>query len=123
MKKRDYYKKYGYKYLWRKIGLIAPIVVIALVILSMPFWNKQTQEHKVLRVDMIQNTQGSSDYFYTDVYYVVITDKGTYLISTSGFNAGLNCSAIEEGETYIMTTRGVRIPFIGKYPKIISYKI
>ena len=84
--------------------------------------NETTQEHKVYSVDMVRETQGDSDGFYTVVYYQVSTDKGAYRIETIGINAAPQCAGIKKDSTYTLTTRGMSIPFFGIYPNIIDVK-
>ena len=73
----------------------------------------------VLSISKIEATQGDSDGFYTEVYYLVSTDKGAYRINTIGFNAAPECAGLVPDSTYIITTRGTSIPYLGKYKNII----
>lgn len=79
----------------------------------------KTEVHKVLSISKVEATQGDSEGFYTEVYYLVSTDKGAYKINTIGFNAAPECAGLVPDSTYILTTRGTSIPYLGKYKNII----
>jgi hypothetical protein len=91
-------------------------------VLAVDLANEKTQTHKVLSIDMVKETQGDSDGFYTTVYYQVSTDKGAYRIEMSGINAAPECAGIKKDSTYTMTTRGISFPFLGIYPNIIKVR-
>lgn len=80
----------------------------------------KTEVHKVLSISKVESTQGDSDGFYTEVYYLVSTNKGAYKINTIGFNAAPECARIIPDSTYILTTRGTAIPYLGMYKNIIK---
>ena len=99
------------------------VIVIALVVfgyLACRFANKKTQEHLILSVDKVENTTGDSEGFYTEVYYLVTTDKGAYKVVMDGFNAAPQCAGVKKDSTYILTTRGIEFPLLGIYQNIIS---
>lgn len=86
------------------------------------FYNETTQEHKVYSIDKVENTTGDSDGFTTVVYYIVTTDKGAYKVVMDGFNAAPQCARVQKDSTYILTTRGIKIPLLGIYPNIIAVR-
>lgn len=86
------------------------------------FSNETTEVHKVYSIDKVEKTVGDSDGFTTELYYMVTTDKGAYKIVSEGFNASPQYAGIQKDSTYVLTTRGVKFPFLGIYPKIISAK-
>lgn len=79
----------------------------------------KTEKHKVLSISKVEDTHGDSEGFYTEVYYLVSTDKGAYKINTIGFNAAPECAGLIPDSTYIITTRGTSIPYLGMYKNII----
>ena len=95
------------------------VLIIGAVCL-IEFSNETTMEHTVFKIDKVEKTTGSSDGFTTVVYYLVSTSEGAYQIKTSGINAAPQCARIQKDSTYTMTTRGLRIPLLGFYPKIID---
>lgn len=97
------------------------IVIVGLIYLCR-FYNETTQEHKVYSIDKVENTTGDSEGFTTEVYYFVTTDKGAYKIVMDGFNAAPHCARIQKDSSYLITTRGIKIPFLGIYPNIIEVK-
>ena len=94
--------------------------VILLIISGIEFSDEKTCRHTVYSIDKVEKTTGSSDGFTTVVYYLVSTSEGAYQIKTSGINAAPQCARIQKDSTYTMTTRGLRIPILGFYPKIID---
>jgi len=97
-------------------------IVIALLIYWFNFSNETTQEHIVYSIDKVEKTVGDSDGFTTEVYYIMTTDKGAYEIVMNGFNSSLQSARVQKDSTYIITTRGVSVPFLGIYSKVISVK-
>ena len=100
------------------------LIVFAIILLFASMcWielrDTKTEVHKVLSISRVEATQGDSDGFYTEVYYLVSTDKGAYRINTIGFNAAPECAGLVPDSTYIITTRGTSIPYLGKYKNII----
>lgn len=83
------------------------------------YTNSNTQEHTILSIDKVEKTKSTSDGFTTELYYMVTTNRGAYKIVTSGFNASPQCAGIQKDSTYILTTRGINIPFFDMYPNII----
>lgn len=106
----------------KKVSAILAIVFLVVALIYSNFMNRTMQQHKILSIDKIESTEGSSDEFQTRVYYQVSTDKGAYHIRTAGFNAAPQCAGIKKDSTYTLVTRGVNIPFIGIYPCIIEIK-
>ena len=97
------------------------IVLLCLgLIYFVNFSNKTTETHRILSIDKVEATSGDSEGFYTDVYYQVSTDRGAYRIKLSGFNAAPECAGIKKDSSYVLTTRGIRFPFLGYYPAIIE---
>lgn len=97
------------------------IAIISLIYLCR-FYNETTQEHKVYSIDKVENTTGDSDGFTTVVYYIVTTDKGVYKVVMDGFNAAPQCARVQKDSTYMLTTRGIKIPLLGIYPNIIAVR-
>lgn len=100
------------------------IVLIVLLFVGLCIWtnfrNEKTETHTIQSINKIEATEGDSDGFYTRVYYLVSTDKGAYQINTIGFNAAPECVGIQVDSTYILTTRGTAIPYLGVYKNIIK---
>lgn len=106
----------------KKVSAILAIAFLVTALIYANFMNRTTQQHKILSIDKIESTEGSSDGFQTRVYYQVSTDKGAYHIRTAGLNAAPQCVGIKKDSTYTLVTRGVNIPFIGVYPCIVGIK-
>jgi len=102
------------------------VIVIAMsliAILSVELANKTTQEHKIISVDKVERILSYSEGgVYTEVYYLVTTDKGAYIVAMEGFNAAPQYAGLQKDSTYIITTRGIKFPFFGIYPYIIDVK-
>lgn len=82
--------------------------------------NPKTEIHTIKSIDKVENVHGTKNAFSTELYWVVVTDKGTYHIMTDGFNAAQNCANIEAGKTYKLTTRGYTLSFFGFYRCIVA---
>lgn len=100
--------------------IVAVTVLACAYVFSMI--NKHTEEQTVLSIDKVENTSGDNNGFSTKVYYIVTTDKGIYHIETTGFNAHPECAGMKKDSTYMITTRGVNVPFIGMYQSVIAYR-
>lgn len=110
----------------RRVGIFTIGVILLLFLVASEtfyeFYGEKTEQHTIQSIDKVENTTGDSDGFYTEIYYIVTTDKGIYHINTTGFNAHPECVAIKVDSTYMLTTRGMSCPFIGMYTSIIGYK-
>lgn len=102
--------------------LMIVFIIIFGISAACEFSNKQTQVHKIHSIDKVEKVHGDSDGFSTELYYMVTTDKGAYKITTEGFNAAPQAAKVQKDSTYLLTTRGIRVPFFGIYPKIIDVK-
>lgn len=100
------------------------VVGVAVLVCAFAFSmiNKRTEEQTVLSIDKVENTSGDSNGFSTEVYYIVTTDKGVYRIETTGFNAHPECAGMKKDSTYMITTRGVNVPYLGMYQSVIAYR-
>lgn len=103
-------------------GIVLLIVCIIATSALLRFVNEQTMRHTIMSIDKVEKTSGDKDGFTTKVYYIVTTDKGIYHIETSGFNAHPECAGMKKDSTYLLTTRGLNFPFIGRYPDVIHYQ-
>lgn len=103
-------------------SLFMIILTIALVAggVWVDFRDVRVEQHTILKIDKVESTEGDSDGFTTRVYYIVSTDKGAFHIRTEGPNAAPECAGIQVDSTYILTTRGTSIPFIGLYKCIVK---
>lgn len=64
---------------------------------------------------------GDKDHLYTDIYWLVTTDNGTYHITTDGFWACPEAvGQIKVDSVYTFTIDGYKSSFWGIYPHIVS---
>jgi hypothetical protein len=104
------------------LNLAIFIAIIAAVML-LTFSNKKEFVAKVNRIEKVESTHGDKDGVYTDVYFLVMTDKGTFRINTNGLlSAPELCGTIKEDSSYTFKTVGVNCPSVGLYSSIISLK-
>lgn len=96
------------------------MVLIIGVVFATEFANEKTQRHTILSNEKVEKVHGDKDGFTTEVYYLVTTDKGAYKVVMDGFNAAPQCAGVKKDSTYNLTTRGLEIPFLGIYQKIIK---
>lgn len=112
-------KKSGAGAFAKVFALLITLVIVSFGVLA-NFINEKTQRHTVLSIDKVESTEGDSKGFSTRIYYIVSTDRGAYHIRTAGFNAAPECAGIKKDSTYLLTTRGICVPFIGVYECIIK---
>ena len=73
----------------------------------------------VYSVDKIVETSGSKEWFSTETYYLVATDKGAYRIDLYGIWANPQLvEVIKQGRTYIVKTEFFNAPMIKVYKRI-----
>lgn len=99
--------------------ILALVVLIPAIAGCEPI-SRHTTTAKVLSIDKQVKTGGSDKGFSTDIYWMVVTDGGTYHVSTDGF---FRCpeavGILKPDSTYLLTIDGFfECPFLGMYPKI-----
>lgn len=73
----------------------------------------------IYSVDKIVETSGSKEYFETETYYLVATDKGAYRIDLYGIWANPQLvGVIKQGRTYIVKTGWFNAPIFKEYKRI-----
>lgn len=98
---------------------------VAILVFAIPYAYMYNQEGSetvtIYSVNEQQHISGNNeDGFSTTYYYYVSTDKGMYRIDTDGIFHSDAFGSLNPGETYYIKTRGVRAPFFGIYPFIMS---
>lgn len=74
---------------------------------------------KVLSIDKQVKTSGNKDNFTTDIYWLVITDQGTFYARTDGYFGCAEATALQKDSTYTLTIDGFfQSSFLGVYPFI-----
>jgi hypothetical protein len=105
------------------IGIFFIVAVIFIAIwLFVEMYNPHTEHDvTVISKDLVTDVSGSDGDVSTSVYYLVITDKGTFKMKTQGLNqASGDIYKIEPGNKYDFEVRGIKIPFFGIYTNIIT---
>ena len=115
----NYKSNSGAEVATKVLAFLLALAIIMFGVLA-NFVNEKTQRHTVLSVDKIESTEGNSENFQTLVYYIVSTDRGAYHVRTKGLNAAPECAGIKKDSTYLLTTRGISVPFLGIYGCIIK---
>lgn len=81
--------------------------------------DKQTVTCKVISSDKQVVTSGDKEHFSTDIYWLVVTDHGTYQARTDGFFPCAEAIALQKDSTYTFTIDGFyQSSFLGIYPFI-----
>ena len=77
---------------------------------------------KVLSIDKQVKTSGSGESFSTDIYWLVVTDKGSYYLRTDGlWTCPEAVGMLKVDSTYNITVDGwFSSTFFGQYPYIIN---
>lgn len=74
---------------------------------------------KVLSIDKQVKTSGNKDHFNTDIYWLVVTDKGTFHARTDGYFGCAEATTLSKDSTYTLTIDGFfQSSFLGVYPYI-----
>lgn len=84
---------------------------------------QQIEKHrvtcKVLSIDKQVKTSGDKDHFSTDIYWLVVTDRGTFHARTEGLFGCPEATALLKDSTYTLTIDGFfQSSFLGVYPFI-----
>lgn len=104
------------------INLAIFIAVIAAV-LMLTFTNEREFVAKVNKIEMVEITHGDKSGTTTDVYYLVMTDKGTFRININGFLSNPELAGvIKTDSSYTFKVVGVSSPFLGIYSSIVQVK-
>ncbi|MCM1147309.1 MAG: hypothetical protein NC344_05675 [Bacteroidales bacterium] len=82
--------------------------------------NRQTQSFLQSAVNRQQvKTSGNKEHFITDIYWLVVTDKGTFHARTGGYFVCAEATALQKDSTYTLTIDGFfQSSFLGVYPFI-----
>ena len=81
--------------------------------------DKHTVTCKVLSIDKQIETSGNKDSFHTDIYWLVVTDQGTFHARTDGLFGCAEATTLQKDSTYTLTIDGFfKSPFLGVYPFI-----
>lgn len=83
---------------------------------------RHTETCKVLSIDKQVKTLGTKDAFSTDIYWLVVTDKGAFHLRTEGLWACADgVGKLKEDSTYQITVDGwFSSTFLGVYPSIVK---
>lgn len=84
---------------------------------------QQIEKHrvtcKVLSIDKQVKTSGDKDHFNTDIYWLVVTDQGSFHVRTDGYFGCAEATALQKDSTYTLTIDGFfQSSFFGVYPFI-----
>lgn len=83
---------------------------------------KHTETCKVQSIDKQVETVGNGDGFSTDIYWLVVTDKGSYHLRTNGLWACADAvGKLKVDSVYNITVDGwFASSFLGVYPYIVE---
>lgn len=96
-------------------------ICIAAIVLCTELWNPTVGVHRIISIEPADRVVGDSDRIDTYRRYFVTTESGLYIIETAGINAAPQyASFLRADSTYLLKTRGIRIPFFGRYPRIVG---
>ncbi len=107
-------------------SLIIAITIICLAIIMGAAACQPVERHtstcKVLSIDKQVKTSGSGESFSTDIYWLVVTDKGSFYLRTDGLWACPQAvGMLKVDSTYSITVDGwFSSTFLGVYPYIVN---
>lgn len=101
------------------------ITVAAMLFISMIYYivfsDKKTIEVKVNSVERIEKVSSDNGKVKTDIYYLVMTDNGTYMINIEGIFANPSFVGIlKKDSSYSIEVCGVEAPMFGMYKSILK---
>lgn len=98
------------------------LVLCAVVLTGCEPIERHSETCKILSIDKQVETSGSGDTFSTDIYWLVVTDNGSYHIRTDGLWACPDAvGAIQKDSVYSLTVDGwFSSSFLGVYPYIVG---
>ena len=84
--------------------------------------HRHKEKCKVLTIEKQVEQQGSSESFSTRIYWLVVTDNGTYNITTKGlWSCPEALGKLKEDSTYLLTIDGFyESSILGLYPYIVK---
>ena len=102
--------------------IITIFAVLAVMLAACERVEKHTETCKVLSIDKQVETSGNEDGFSTVIYWIVVTDKGTYHLRTAGLWACADTvGKLKVDSVYDITVDGwFASPFLGAYPHIVK---
>lgn len=107
----------------RKIIVVISIIAFIGCLWFNTFFNTQELRVRVHQVDKIEKTSGDKNGFYTEIYYLLYTDKGAFRINLNGFIAHPEFAGVlKKDSIYDITVCGVEVPFMGMYRNVIDVK-
>ncbi len=97
------------------------LILILVLLCACQKVSRHTVTTKVLSVEKQVKTSGNEKRISTDIYWMVVTDKGTYHVTTEGYWACAKAIALQPDSTYVLTIDGwFSSPFWGVYPYIVN---
>ncbi|MCM1333377.1 MAG: hypothetical protein NC248_12305 [Bacteroides sp.] len=85
--------------------------------------HKHIETIKVTGVEKMVETHGNEKNFYTEIYWLITTDKGAFYAVPSGLWACPEASNFKPDSTYTVTIDGFyKSTFLGIYPYITEIK-
>jgi hypothetical protein len=112
-----------------KIGIIILIITIIVCSIYIEIKNSSTisvvKDCKVIQLQQQQIIRGSDGNMSTDIRYLVITDKETFICESSFINGKYNNSDIfwrlKKDSTYTFKVAGIGKSFLFDYRNILQY--
>ena len=102
---------------------LAIFIAVISAVMVLTFTNKREFVAKVNKIEMVNITYGDKDETNTDVYYLVMTDKGTFRININGFLSHPELAGVIKADSsYTFKVVGVCSPALGIYSSIVSVK-
>lgn len=98
------------------------LALLAIALTGCQSIEKHTETYKVLSIDKQVETSGTKESFSTDIYWLVVTDKGTFHVVTEGLWACPDAvGKIQKDSIYDLTVDGwFSSSFLGMYPYIVD---
>lgn len=104
----------------KKLTLI--LALLALTLVGCEKVDRHSVTCKVLSIDKQVETNGTKNSFSTDIYWLVVTDKGSFHLRTDGlWSCAGAVGKLKEDSTYYITVDGwFKSSILGVYPYIVN---
>lgn len=107
----------------RHFIIIAEFIAVTSLSLWLTFSNERQVTAKVNKVEKIESTHGDKNGVTTEVYHLVLTDRGAFRVNINGFLAYPHLLGnIKADSTYTFKVVGIDNPSFGLYSSIVEVK-
>ena len=109
---------WGFKHTWASAIIIMVVIQLPYAIL---YYASSTERTVIVYEKWARGGHGTPNYFFSDMYGNVYSIENSHLLLK--YDAEERYTALQEDETYAITTYGWRIKCLGYYPNAIKIEL